>query len=137
MKGRGATSVSEPPFGNSQRNGASETTPLLTAMEGARESPPLSLKIGCALVNEAIPETTLLLDVLPQIEGTRVLVEERLTLGCGMSSEIIENNHRNRLLRVLVPPGETEFCHDALVLTPGRSGRSLQTPRWNRHRRPG
>ena len=119
LKERGGTSVSSaPPFSNSRPGGAGETTEFLTAPHGAPESPPLSLRIGCALVFEAISETSFLLNVLPQIERTQVLVEERFMLGRGMSAETVEINHGYRLLRVLVPPGQTEFRHDALVLTP-------------------
>ena len=35
-----------------------------------------------------------------------------------MTAESIQNNHGNRLFRVLLPPGQTEFRHDALLLTP-------------------
>jgi transglutaminase-like putative cysteine protease len=35
-----------------------------------------------------------------------------------MSAEPIHNSHGNRLLRVLLPPGRTEFRHDALLLAP-------------------
>ena len=88
LKERGGTSVSsEPPFSNSRPGGAGETTEFLTAPHGAPESPPLSLRIGCALVFEAISETSFLLNVLPQIERTQVLVEERFMLGRGMSAE--------------------------------------------------
>jgi hypothetical protein len=78
----------------------------------------LGLRVGCDLVYETLAETSFLLDVLPQPEGAQVLLEERLTLGPGMSAEPIHNSHGNRLLRVLLPPGRTEFRHDALLLAP-------------------
>jgi transglutaminase-like putative cysteine protease len=78
----------------------------------------LTVRVGCDLVYEATAETSFLLDVLPQVEGKQELVGERLTLGSDMTAELIQNSHGNRLLRVLLPPGRTEFRHDALVLTP-------------------
>lgn len=120
MKGQGATSVSsEPPFSNEQSGSdPRKVTQYVTAPENAGDGTSLALRVGCALVYEAIAETSFLLDVLPQIERSQVLVEERLTLGRGMSADPIVNNYGNRLLRVLLPPGQTEFRHDALVLTP-------------------
>ena len=78
----------------------------------------LAVRVGCDLVYETIAQTSFLLDVLPQLEGGQVMVGERLTLGEGMTAEPIHNSHGNRMLRVLLPPGRTEFRHDAILLTP-------------------
>jgi transglutaminase-like putative cysteine protease len=78
----------------------------------------LIVRVGCDLVYETVAETSFLLDVLPQVEGEQTLVAEQLTLGPKMTTELIENAHGNRLLRVLLRPGRTEFRHDALVFTP-------------------
>lgn len=79
---------------------------------------PLTVRVGCNLAYETFAETSFLLDVLPQLEGDQAMIEERLTLGKGMTAESIHNTHGNRLLRVLLPAGRTEFRHDALLLTP-------------------
>jgi transglutaminase-like putative cysteine protease len=114
-----ATCSSESPFapGNSHHDPRA-ITQFVTAPEGGGESDLLGVRVGCDLVYETLTETSFLLDVLPQIEGDQVLVDERLVLGPGMTAESIESNHGNRLLRVLLPPGRTEFRHDALLLTP-------------------
>ena len=78
----------------------------------------LQVRVGCDLVYETCAETSFLLDVLPQLEGGQIMVGEQLTLGDGMTAEAIENSHENRLLRVLLPAGRTEFRHDALLFTP-------------------
>jgi transglutaminase-like putative cysteine protease len=56
--------------------------------------------------------------VLTQMEGSQVLMGERLTVDREVAAEPVENSHGNRLLRVFLPLGRTEFRHDALVLTP-------------------
>lgn len=78
----------------------------------------LTVRVGCDLVYETVAQTSFLLDVLPQVEGRQILVDENLRLGNQMTAETIENTHGNRLLRVLLPPGRTEFRHDALVRLP-------------------
>lgn len=78
---------------------------------------PLAVRVGCDLVYEAATPTSFLLDVLPQLENGQGMVEERLTLGTGMVAESFVNNFGNRLLRVLLPAGRTEFRHDAVLLT--------------------
>ena len=117
--GSSAVSDSEPPFKPSEpHQDPRAITQFVTAPDGAGENTPLAVRVGCKLIYETLTETSFLLDVLPQIEGEQILIDERLTLGKGMTAESIENNHGNRLLRVLLPPGQTEFRHDALVLTP-------------------
>jgi len=87
-------------------------------MSGSPSEPLLAVRLGCNLVYDTVAETSFLLDVLPQLEGQQILVGERLTLGTGMNAEPVHNAHGNRLLRVLLPPGRTEFRHDAILLTP-------------------
>jgi transglutaminase-like putative cysteine protease len=120
VKRQGSSDLSsDHPFSPNHASGDPRgITQFVTAAESGGEIEPLGVRVGCRLVYETLTETSFLLDVLPQIEGEQVLLDERLTLGHGMSAESIQNNHGNRLLRVLLPPGQTEFRHDALLLTP-------------------
>lgn len=75
----------------------------------------LIVRVGCKLTYEVNAPTPMLLDVQPHLGTGQVLQEEQLILGDGLTAEPIKNSHGNRLVRLILPPGKTDFRHDALV----------------------
>ena len=75
----------------------------------------MTVRVGCKLVYETTAATPMLLDVQPHIDLGQTMRGECLWLGHGIPSEPIITSHGTRLLRLTLPPGQTEIRHDALV----------------------
>ena len=75
----------------------------------------LTVRVGCNLVYETTVQTPVLFVLRPRLEGSVLVMQEKLSFGIGLPSYEFQDTHGNITYRSLFMPGRNEILHDALV----------------------
>jgi transglutaminase-like putative cysteine protease len=75
----------------------------------------LTVRVGCHLAYETTTPTAALFVLKPQLEGSVLVMQEKLTFGIGLPSYRFQDSHGNITYRCMLMPGRNEIHHDALV----------------------
>jgi transglutaminase-like putative cysteine protease len=75
----------------------------------------LTVRVGCHLAYETTTPTAALIVLKPQLEGSVLVMQEKLTFGIGLPSYKFQDSHGNITYRAMLMPGRNEIEHDALV----------------------
>ncbi len=78
----------------------------------------LVVRVGCLLRYEAPADVAVLMNLKPRMDTMQVVQQERLVLGDRLPCEEFEDAHGNILYRLILPRGQNQISHDALVLVP-------------------
>jgi transglutaminase-like putative cysteine protease len=77
--------------------------------------PHLTVRVGCSLAYETTVPTPVLFALKPRLDGTVLVVQEKLSFGIGLPSGEYQDAHGNSIYRSMFMPGRNEIRHDALV----------------------
>jgi transglutaminase-like putative cysteine protease len=75
----------------------------------------LTVRVGCSLAYETSVPTAALFVLKPRLEGSVLVMQERLSFGIGLPSYEYQDSHGNITYRSTLMPGRNEIRHDALV----------------------
>src|SRR6266699_5238288 len=75
----------------------------------------LVVRVGCSLAYETTVPTPVLFVLKPRLEGTVLVIQEKLSFGIGLPSYEFQDTHGNITYRSMLMPGRNEIRHDALV----------------------
>lgn len=75
----------------------------------------LTVRVGCKLVYETTVPTPALFVLKPRLEGSVLVMQEKLSFGIGLPSCEFQDSHGNITYRSMLMPGSNEILHDALV----------------------
>jgi transglutaminase-like putative cysteine protease len=75
----------------------------------------LNVRVGCKLAYETTVPTPVLFVLKPRLEGTVLVMQEKLSFGIGLPSYEFQDSHGNITYRSTFMPGRNEIQHDALV----------------------
>ena len=75
----------------------------------------LTVRIGCNIAYETSVPTPVLFVLRPRLEGTVLVIQEKLSFGIGLPSYEFQDTHGNITYRSMLMPGRNEIRHDALV----------------------
>src|SRR6266481_9663548 len=75
----------------------------------------LTVRIGCNIAYETSVPTPVLFVLRPRLEGTVLVIQEKLSFGIGLPPYEFQDSHGNITYRSMLMPGRNEICHDALV----------------------
>src|SRR6266480_1443157 len=78
-------------------------------------SPNLTVRIGCNIAYETSVPTPVLFVLRPRLEGTVLVIREKLSFGIALPPYEFQDNHGNITYRSMLMPGRNEIRHDALV----------------------
>src|SRR6266446_9519107 len=87
----------------------------------------LTVRIGCNIAYETSVPTPVLFVLRPRLEGTVLVIQEKLSFGIGLPPYEFQDTHGNITYRSMLMPGRNEIRHDALVaVSPLADGRDVQ-----------
>ena len=87
----------------------------------------LTVRIGCNIAYETSVPTPVLFVLRPRLEGTVLVIQEKLSFGIGLPSYEFQDTHGNITYRSMLMPGRNEIRHDALVAVSSLAdGRDVQ-----------
>jgi len=75
----------------------------------------LTVRVGCSLAYETSVPTPVLFVLKPRLEGSVLVMQEKLSFGIGRPTYEFQDSHGNITYRSLLMPGRNEIRHDALV----------------------
>src|SRR6266851_5419019 len=75
----------------------------------------LTVRIGCNIAYETSVPTPVLFVLRPRLEGTVLVIQEKLSFGIGLPPYEFQDTHGNITYRSMLMPGRNEIRHDALV----------------------
>jgi transglutaminase-like putative cysteine protease len=92
----------------------------------------LTVRVGCSLAYETTVPTSVLFVLKPRLEGSVLVMQEKLSFGIGSPSYEFQDSHGNITYRSTLMPGRNEIRHDALVavssLPDSRAVQGLMVP---------
>ena len=75
----------------------------------------LTVRVGCNLAYETTVPTAVLFVLKPRLDGSVLVLQEKLSFGIGVPSYEFQDSHGNSTSRSMLMPGRNEIRHDALV----------------------
>ena len=75
----------------------------------------LTVRVGCNIAYETTVPTAALFVLKPRLEGSVLVMQERLSFGIGRPAYEFQDTHGNITYRSMLMPGRNEIRHDALV----------------------
>src|SRR5256885_16192108 len=75
----------------------------------------LTVRVGCFLAYEATVPTPVLFVLKPRLEGSVMVMQEKLSFGIGLPSYEFQDSHGNITYRSMFMPVRNEIRHDALI----------------------
>lgn len=75
----------------------------------------ITVRVGCHIVYDTTVPTPVLIVVKPRLDGSLLVVQEKLSFGIGQPSYEFQDPHGNITYRATLMPGRNEIRHDALV----------------------
>lgn len=75
----------------------------------------ITVRVGCNIAYETSVQTSALFVLKPRLEGSVLVVQEKLSFGIGQPSYEFQDSHGNITYRTALMPGNNVIRHDALV----------------------